>query len=127
MTVVMFSRWRALLTVSLILAGTAIAIASLYPRLQLPGVGKGFDLGFHGAAYGVLVILGGIRWRRMRWVAVAVFVYSTLLEGLQYFVPGRQFFLSDLAANMVGILAGLAIVAIWHRQQGGRELDDKIL
>ncbi len=127
MTVVMSSRWRALLVLSLILAGTAIAVASLYPRLQLPGVGEGFDLGFHGAAYGVLVILGGILWRRLRWVAVAVPLYSILLEGLQYFVPGREFFLSDLAANVAGILAGLAIVALWRSRQGGRELEDTAL
>ena len=109
---------------NLILAGTVIAVASLYPRLQLPGVGEGFDLVFHGAAYGVLVILGGMLWRRPRWVAVAVLLYATLLEGLQYFVPGREFYLSDLAANVVGILAGLAIVALWRRQQAVRELND---
>ena len=116
----MSSRWRALLTLSLILAGTAIAGASLYPRLQLPGVGGGFDLVVHGAAYGVLVILGGMLWRRLRWVAVAVLLYSTLLEGLQYFVPGREFHLSDLAANAIGVFAGLAIMALWRSLQGVR-------
>ncbi len=109
------SRWRGLLILSLILAGGAIAVASLYPRLQLPGVGEGFDLGFHGAAYGVLVILGGLLGRQLRWVAAAVLLYSTLVEGLQYFVPGREVHLSDLAANALGILAGLAIVAVWRK------------
>ena len=111
---------------SLILAGTALAITLLYPRPQLPWVGEGFDLGFHGAACGGLVILGGMLWRRLRWVAVAVLVYATLLEGLQFLVPGREFYLSDLAANVVGILAGLAIVALWRRQQAVPELDDKV-
>ena len=113
------SRRRVLLTLSLILAGGAIAVASLYPRLQLQlpwVVGEGNDLISHGAAYGVLVILGGILGRRLRWVAVAVLLYSTLLEGLQYFVPGREAQLSDLAANAVGALAGLAIMALWRKR-----------
>ena len=114
MTAVMSSRWRALLGPSLILAGTTMAVASLAPHLHLPG-GAGFDLVLHGAAYGVLVILGGMLWRRLHWVAVAVLVYSTLFEGLQYFVPGRLVQPSDLAANVVGILAGLVIVALWRR------------
>ena len=127
MTVVMSSRWRRLLSLSLILAGTAIAVASLYPNLQLPGVGEGFDLVFHGGAYGTLVILGAKLRYRLRWVGVAVLLYATLLEGLQYFVPAREVHLSDLAANVVGILAGLAIVALWHRHSSAvREPDDKV-
>ena len=107
-----------------------IAVASLYPTdgVELPwGDVEGDDLVLHGVAYGVLVILGGMLWRRLRWVAVATLVYSTLLEGLQYFVPGREVHLSDLAANVVGILAGLAIVVLWRSQQAGRKLDNKVL
>ena len=126
MTVDMFSRWRVLVGLSFLLAGTAIAVASLAPHLRLPG-GAGFGLVFHGAAYGTLVVLGGMLWRRLHWVAVAVFVYSTLFEGLQYFVPGRLVQSTDLAANVVGILAGLVIVALWRRQQPGPELEDKVL
>ena len=100
----------------LFLAGTAIAAAALYPGLQLPGGDQGFDLGFHGAAYSVFVVLGGMLWRRLHWVAVAVLVYSTLLEGLQHFVPGREFHLSDMAANVIGIVAGLAIVVLCRQQ-----------
>ncbi len=49
-------------------------------------------------------------------------------KGLLYHrVPGREVHLSDLAANVVGILAGLAIVALWRSQQAVRELDDKVL
>jgi len=123
MTVVMSSRRRVLFTVNLILLGTVTAVASLYPRLQVPGFGEGADLVFHVAAYGVLVILGGILGPRLRWVAVAVLLFSTLLEVLQYFVPGREFFLSDLAANLLGILASLAIVALWRRQQAVPKLE----
>ncbi len=61
----MFSRWRALLGLSFFLAGTAIAVASLTPHLHLLG-GAGFDLAFHGAAYGTLVILGGMLRRHLR-------------------------------------------------------------
>ncbi len=130
MTVVMSSRWRALLGLSLVLAGTAIAVASLYPTDSVPlpwGDVEGDDLVLHGTAYGVLVILGGMLWRRLRWVAVATLVYSTLLEGFQYFVPEREVHLSDLAANVVGVFAGLAIVALWRSQQAVPELDDKAL
>ena len=101
----------------LILAGTAIAFASLYPRLQLQlpwGVGKDIDLVFHGTAYGVLVILGGMLRYQLRWVAVAVLGFSTLVEGFQFFVPGREFYLSDLAANSVGIFWGMTIMALWR-------------
>ncbi len=114
----------------LILAGTAIAVASLYPIDSVPlpwGDFEGDDLVLHGVAYGVLVILGGMLWRRLRWVAVAVLAYSTLLEGFQNFVPEREVHLSDLAANMVGVFAGVAIVVLWRSQQAGRKLDDKVL
>jgi hypothetical protein len=50
---------------SFILAGTAIAIALLTPRLQLPRFGEGFDLGFRDVTYGFLVSIGGILWRRL--------------------------------------------------------------
>ena len=109
-----------------VLFGTAIAVGSLYPRLQLQGFGDGFDLGFHAAAYGGVTILGGILWRRLYWMAVAVFAYSTLIETLQYVVPGREVHISDLAANAIGVLAGLAIVAFWRSKQGVPELDDKV-
>ena len=124
------SRWRVLLVLSLILAGGAFAVASLYPTpsMHLPwGNVESSDLVFHGVAFGVLVILGGIIWHRLTWVAVTVLVYSTLLEGTQIFVPGREFFLSDLAANVVGILAGLVILAPLRRQQRVPVLEDKDL
>lgn len=117
-----------MLSLSIVLAGTVIAVASLYPSDSVPlpwDNVEGDDLVLHGVAYGVLVILGGMLWRRLRWVAVAVLVYSTALEGLQYFVPAREVHLSDLAANVVGVFAGLAIVALWRSQQAARELDDK--
>ena len=98
------------------------------PSLRPPwGDFKGADLVSHGVAYGFLVILGGILWHRLRWVGLSVLVFSTLLEGLQYYVPQREFFLSDLAANVAGILVGLMIVAFWRSQQAGRKLDDRVL
>ncbi len=115
--------WRVLLVLCLILAGAAIAVASLYPRLQLQlpwGASEGNDLISHGAAYGVLVILGGVLWHRLRWVALVVLLYSTLLEGLQHFVPGREFFFFDLAANVAGILVGLAAMTLWRFQKKKR-------
>ena len=124
------SRWRTLLSLGLIMAGAVIAVASLYPTDSVPlpwGDVEGDDLVLHGVAYAILVILGGMLWRRLRWVVVAVLVYSTLLEGLQYFVPEREVHLSDLTANVVGLLAGLAIVVLWRSQQAGRKLDNKVL
>ena len=114
------SRWRVFLTLSFILACTVIGVASLYPRLQLQlpwGADESNDLISHGAAYGGLVILGGILGLRLRWVALVVLFYSTLLEGLQQFVPGREFFLSDLAANLAGTLVGLAAMTLWRFQK----------
>ncbi len=74
MTVDMFSRWRVLVSFSFFLAGTAIAVASFAPHRRLPD-GPGFNLVLHGAAYGTLVILGGMLRRQLRWVAVATLVY----------------------------------------------------
>ncbi len=130
MNAIVTTRWRALLSLSLILAGTVIAVPSLYPTDNVPlpwGEVEGDDLVLHGVAYGVLVILGGMLWRRLRWVAVATLAYSTLLEGFQYFVPEREVHLSDLAANVVGIFAGLAIVVLWRSRLAGRKLDNKVL
>ena len=120
-------RLRPFLMAGFVSVGTVIAVGSLYPSLQLPGGDQGFNLGYHGIAYGVLVVLGSMLWRWLGWVAIAVLVYSVLLEGLQYLLPGREFHLSDLAANALGVLVGLAIMAIWRSKQGVRELEDKSL
>ncbi len=122
----MFSRWRVFLILSFFLAGMAIAVASLSLHLRPPG-GAGIDLVFHGAAYGTLVILGGMLRRRLRWVAGTVLVFGALLEGFQFFVSGREAQLSDLTANVVGVLAGLVIVAFWRSQLAVPELEDKVL
>ena len=124
------SYWRILLNLCIILAATVIIVTALQPTPSLwPPWGdfKGADLVSHGVAYGFLVILGGILWRRLRWIVLSVLVFSTLLEGLQYFVPMREFFLSDLAANLVGVIVGLAIVAFLRRQQAVPIADDKLL
>jgi len=130
MTLTNSSRRRALLILSLVLVGTVIAVASLYPTNSMPlpwGDFEGDDLVLHGAAYGVLVVLGGMLWPRLPWVAVIVLVYSTALEGFQYFGPEREVHLSDLTANVVGILAGLVIVVRWRNQQAERKLDNRVL
>ena len=57
---------------------------------------------------------------------VAVLLNATLLERLQYLVPGREVHLSDLARSLLGILAGLAIMALRRGQQPVSELDDQV-
>ena len=80
------NRWRILLTLCIILAATVIIVTAFQPiqSLRPPWDNfKGADLVSHGVAYGFLVILGGILWRPLRWTGLSVFVFSTLLEGLQ--------------------------------------------
>ena len=42
-------------------------------------------------------------------------VYSTSLEFLQKFIPGRAFDLYDIVANTTGVLAGLLIFSVFRR------------
>ena len=48
----------------------------------------------------------------MLWLAIALFAFGCLLEGLQFFVPSRQSSLGDVIADSLGIAAGIASGAL---------------
>lgn len=48
------------------------------------------------------------------WPVLWLFVYSILVEAVQYFMPPRQFSMLDVLANGVGILLALACIRLWR-------------
>lgn len=88
------------------------------------GLRKGVinDHVLHGGSFLVLGLLyatalGEGSWRRVRRPALArtgaaLLGLGALLEGLQYFVPGRTCDWADLSANTLGVLVGL-LPAAW--------------
>lgn len=69
---------------------------------------------WHLAGYGVLGILWG-QWQAAWLVWVLATAYGAAIEGLQWLIPGRLAEASDLLANALGVLAGVAIAGIWAR------------
>ena len=108
-------RWRFLLKLSLVTVMLSIAVAAVYPNMRVPWATYS-DFWAHAAAYGILVVIASQLEYPLSEVAGAGMFYSTLLEGLQYLVPGRVVSATDLAANTLGILVGLGIVTLWRRQ-----------
>ncbi len=88
------------------LAG-AVGVLSLLPQTAPPG--DGIDLALHVMTYAGLMVLFFLAFRRPWPGAVGLLVYSSLLEVLQVFVPGRNGSLGDVAANAAGIGAVLLI------------------
>lgn len=62
----------------------------------------------HLLAYCTLVVNAGLLVSKNKWlfVAVSAFVFSSLLEYLQGFVPGRSVDWRDLVANVGGVIIG---------------------
>ena len=59
-----------------------------------------------GARYGVQ---GGGGDKNWVWVLAYCVLYGTFVEGLQYWVPGRNIDFLDLIANVLGCLGGLLL------------------
>ncbi len=85
----------------------AVGIFSLLPQTAPPG--GGVDLPLHALTYAGLMILFSVAFHRLWLGAASLLVYSSLLEMLQAFVPGRNGSLGDVAANAAGIGAVLLI------------------
>lgn len=99
----------------------SFALLTLYTVLGLipdPGrvVGTSInDLAMHFGGYALLYVFfraafGPMVWRRP--LLVPLFVYSVLIETGQLFVPHRHFEIRDIAANLLGLLAGWAAAAV---------------
>lgn len=91
----------------------AMLWASVQPRLAPPGEYSA-DKFVHVAAFGFMAVLGWTAWMRARsrvLVAIALSVHGALIEAAQTMVPGRQGSLEDWLADILGILAGAALMA----------------
>jgi VanZ family protein len=82
-------------------------------------LGGGADALVHGVlffafAYFLLGALGGRHWRKSLAFVLAV-AYGALTEWLQPRVSGRSSEWTDLVADAVGALAGVAVVALLER------------
>lgn len=96
------------------LAACAVAAGCLLPASELP-LFEANDKVQHFGAFMALGAIGAIAFpgrRAMLWLALALFAFGCLLEGLQVFVPTRQASLGDVVADSVGIAAGLASGAL---------------
>ena len=119
-----FLRYRA----PALLYAAALFWVSGLSRLPLPNIG--FDLQdklFHGAAYALFSFLIYRALARPTPLTHRLHLGSSLLgiayavsdEVHQLFVPGREAELSDLAADIVGIVAVQIALYYWNRRQSG--------
>jgi VanZ family protein len=92
----------------LILAVT-IAVLYLLPEAAPPGQAN-LDKLAHFLAFGGLGSVARLADKRPRLnVPIAISaVLAVILEWIQSFVPGRETTLADVAANMVGLVLGIA-------------------
>lgn len=96
------------------LLSCVVAFGCLLPTAELP-VFEASDKVQHFAAFMALGAIGAVAFpgrRSMVWLAIALFAFGCLLEGLQFFVPSRQATLGDVIANSLGIAVGLASGAL---------------
>lgn len=99
----------------------AVAAGSLTPAEHLPSLA--FDLwdkAQHAFAFAVMTVLGlaGYGITRRAPVCGGLLVYGAAIELGQWLTGWRQGDLVDLAADGVGIAAGLALY-LWWRHSGG--------
>ncbi len=111
--------WRALLLLLL----ACVSWQALKPGDGSPPMFDGIDKLQHLGAFAALALvarcglpLHGVAGRRHgAQVAVALLVYGGAIELVQTQIPGRTASWADLAADLVGIAAGLALVAALRR------------
>jgi hypothetical protein len=94
-----------------------VSLAMLFtPGSDVPTAPPGVDKVVHGLLFGVLALTG--RWAGVRRpVLVGLLVgYAAVSEVVQGMAPlGRSASVGDVLADVVGILAGLAVWALLHR------------
>lgn len=109
-----FGNTRRLRWLFFALAGT-VGVLSLLPQTAPPG--EGVDLALHTLTYAGLMGLFAVAFRRLWLGAAGLLVYSSLLEGVQAFVPERHGSLADVAANSAGIGVVLLIGVFYARAE----------
>jgi len=87
-----------------------IAYFSLIPTEHETFKGIG-DKWTHFITYLILFIIAKIVHTRFNYLtcAIACFIYSFIMECIQYFIPNRYFEGLDLLANSLGIILGMVI------------------
>lgn len=89
----------------------AIVALALYPDLKLPEhrlTAGGTDFFWHILAFFMLTFGARVIWASGAVVALVMVLLAVSLEFLQYFVPGRGVFLSDVVASLTGVALGFA-------------------
>ncbi|PKL35146.1 MAG: VanZ family protein [Spirochaetae bacterium HGW-Spirochaetae-1] len=97
------------------LANTGILVAALIPS-PVPGTESINDKILHGVAFFVLSLLGSIAYKNSP-VSLVLYlaVYGFLIELIQYFLPYRTFALSDLLADIIGIILFLLGKKVFYK------------
>lgn len=96
------------------------------PQTNLWADFMSFDTIAHFGFFGIMVFLMIIgfskqysfHFLRIRAIPVALtvsIVYGVLIEGLQHFIPGRFFELSDILANSLGCFVGVGLFYIVYK------------
>ena len=94
-----------------------IAVLSLIPTPS--GVVQVSDKLIHAVVYiitTVICLLSLNRYvpRAVFFAGISIFLYSFVIELVQYFLPYRSFSVGDLAANITGIVTGVALLGVYH-------------
>lgn len=95
-----------------------------------PDLAVRVDTAAHLALYGILGGLAGRGWRLAgRWPARGWLLALTLLVGVvdewnQASVPGRSAEIVDLAADVVGVIAGFVVVSRWGERVSEEPRDE---
>ena len=98
-----------------LLGAVVMIILALLPDLRLPPVvqlGKYSDIAYHLGGFFVLTALAILATYKIVPPVVWMTILAFLLEFLQAFVPGREVFLSDLAASLAGVVLGAVCVTL---------------
>lgn len=100
----------------LFVVGTlALSALALYPDLRLPELspsGRHTDFFYHMSGFLLLTLFGLATMGRGFKTVAAMAALAIVLEALQYFVPGRRVFASDLFASLLGVtLAAIVMVS----------------
>ncbi|MEA1940784.1 MAG: VanZ family protein [Pseudomonadota bacterium] len=113
-------RWAA--RIVLFVAAVVIADLALQPGLNLPGPMLGSDKLEHALAFLVLAILARVGWPGLpAWIAALLLMaYGLGIEAMQGAQDaGRTASLADLAADGIGVAAGLGLVRLVRGRAAG--------
>jgi len=108
---------RSLFRVALLIVVLVIGYLATTP-LILPAAVNVSDKLLHGTAFFVLLLLADFSWPASglnAYKLLFVFAYGLLIEGVQYFLPYRDFSLADMLANALGMGLYVFIVPLLQR------------